>query len=335
MSPPKNDVVIVPNVKDNMFKKLLVIGKTGTGKSSLCNRIAGHEANASIFPVSAAATSCTQTTKFGNVKFGGDKERLVSLIDTIGFDDPDNDTDVKIISELVDKLKNNCDHVNMFAIAVNGQAPRLDGALVAMIRIFEEMFGEEFWTQCVLIFTRVPMDKKGKKMRLKNTSKSDGDIAKEYLKVVETKFPKGGGLSYLFLDACFDEDDEDEENAFKEAMESLYAMVEGAPKLPTSKVNENVQSEHGKLKRELEARERDRDEFTRKIQDMEQQMQEAEKNRSKDEAAYQRQVALMERQMESLEKASENRGKGFFTDLIDAINPFMIISRTVKEIVKK
>ena len=67
----------------------------------------------------------------------GNKERLVSLIDTIGFDDPNNDTDIKIIAELVDKLMNKCDKIHLFIIAVNGQAPRLDGSLVAMLKIFQ------------------------------------------------------------------------------------------------------------------------------------------------------------------------------------------------------
>ena len=90
-----------------------------------------------MFPVSAKAESCTQATAFGNINFDGNKERILSLIDTIGFDDPNNDTDVKIIAELVDKLQNNCDDVHLFIIAVNGQNPRLDGSLVAMIKIFE------------------------------------------------------------------------------------------------------------------------------------------------------------------------------------------------------
>ena len=68
-----------------------------------------------------------------------------SLIDTIGFDDPSNDTDANIITELVFKLRDRCDHVNLFIIAVNGQNPRLDASLVGMIKIFEGMFGEEFW----------------------------------------------------------------------------------------------------------------------------------------------------------------------------------------------
>ena len=68
-----------------------------------------------------------------------------SVIDTIGFDDPSNDTDANIISELVLRLRDTCDYVNSFIIAVNGQHPRLDSSLIGMIRIFEGMFGEGFW----------------------------------------------------------------------------------------------------------------------------------------------------------------------------------------------
>ena len=75
--------------------------------------------------MSEAATSCTQSTVFASAFFNGDKEKPpVNVIDTIGFDDPDNDTDVKIIAELVSQLKNNCDFVNLFGIAVNGLVPR-------------------------------------------------------------------------------------------------------------------------------------------------------------------------------------------------------------------
>ena len=70
---------------------------------------------------------------------------IFSLIDTIGFDDPSNDTDANIISELVIRLKDFCDHVNLFIIAVNGHHDRLDSSLIGMLRIFEGMFSEGFW----------------------------------------------------------------------------------------------------------------------------------------------------------------------------------------------
>ena len=162
----KEDVVmprLLNDVPFNTYKTLLIIGKTGTGKSALCNRIFGKDFNSNIFPVSGAATSCTQSTVLGAGHFDATKERTpVNLIDTIGFDDPKNDTDLKIIVELVSKLKGRCSYVNLFAIAVNGQNPRLDGSLVEMIKIFEEMFGDNFWKQCVLIFTRMPMNEREK-----------------------------------------------------------------------------------------------------------------------------------------------------------------------------
>ena len=105
---------------------------------------------------------------------------LFSLIDTIGFDDPNNDTDANIISELVVKLKNNCDHVNLFIVAVNGQNPRLDASLVGMIKIIEGMFGEKFWSQVLLVFTRLQMDSKSIKRRTKNSDgRTDDDLGSD------------------------------------------------------------------------------------------------------------------------------------------------------------
>ena len=122
-------------IKNNELKKLLVVGKTGSGKSSLCNVLSGYSFNADLFEVSAESRSCTQKTNFRNVFFNGDSMKPISIIDTIGFDDPNKDTDATIISDLVVKLKNDCDYVNLFLITVIGQDPRLDGSLIGMLKV--------------------------------------------------------------------------------------------------------------------------------------------------------------------------------------------------------
>ena len=257
----KEDVLITSNLKGQELNTLLIIGKTGTGKSSLCNRIAGHNLNKEIFEVSAGTSGCTQKTRFGIANFGGNKERMVALIDTIGFDDPNNDVDAVIITELVNKLKNNCDFVNLFGIAVNGQNPRLDHSLIAMIKIFEKMFGDRFWKQCVLIFTRISMDKKNKRKREERQGK-DEDWAENYVRGVEEKFPNAaGGLKYLYLDADLDETDDLEKKAFDKSMEELYQQLNNAPWLPTTKVNEKVSSENAKLRARLEKLEHSKTRF--------------------------------------------------------------------------
>ena len=139
-------------MKDNKLNKLLIIGKTGTGKSSLCNVICGKAHDDAAFPVSAEASTCTQEVKFAEEFFGGDESKRFNIIDTIGFDDPKNDSDAKIIADLVVRLRKNVDHINTFVIAVNGQNPRLDGALLSMIRILEGMFGEQMWMQTLVVF---------------------------------------------------------------------------------------------------------------------------------------------------------------------------------------
>ena len=55
-------VILTDDIDNNGRKKMLVIGKTGTGKSSLCNVMSGHDPHSEIFGVSEGALSCTQAT---------------------------------------------------------------------------------------------------------------------------------------------------------------------------------------------------------------------------------------------------------------------------------
>ena len=106
------------------------------------------------------------------MKLGGNREHYVSLIDTVGFDDPSNDTDVLIIAELVTKLRNGCEFIDTFGITINTQHRRVDGALVAMLRVFEATFGDNFWKQAVLFLTHCSMDEKTKGKRREATGKT-------------------------------------------------------------------------------------------------------------------------------------------------------------------
>ena len=81
-TPTYKGVTVTHSINNNGLKKLLIIGKTGTGKSTLCNVLTGNDPKAKIFPVSSDAESCTQATKFANVWFNGDKSKHISLIDT-------------------------------------------------------------------------------------------------------------------------------------------------------------------------------------------------------------------------------------------------------------
>jgi len=226
------------SIRGNGRKKLLVIGKTGTGKSSLCNVLTGNLPNAKAFPVSSKATTCTQETTFANADFCGVPSKPLSIIDTIGFDDPTKDHDAKIIADLVLQLQQNCDYVNTFVMAVNGQNPRLDGSLLQMIKIFEKMFTAKFWDQVVVVFTRLHMDQPSIERRLEeNEGNADDILAKAYLAEIERLFGvETSRINYLFLDSQYRRTDVNEVQAFFNHSESLYDHLMTMPGLPTSEI---------------------------------------------------------------------------------------------------
>merc|ERR1712051_84941 len=297
MSNIPTGVVPTNTLVDNGRKKILVIGKTGTGKSSLCNVLCGADHDADLFPVSAEAMSCTQRTFFCDAFFLQQQGGALLPDYTIGFDDPDKDDDAGIISELVLKLKNGCDFVNLFVIAVNGQNPRLDGSLVGMIKVFEGMFGQDFWKQVVVLFTRMPMDEKAKKKREKNSKQSDDELAQKYMAEVAKRFKNGKQIDYVFLDSCFDKEDPEETRCFVQAMDKLLNALNAAKPLPTSKVQE-VATEKAALRREIAEKEsaakaaeerliqlaKEQEEDAKKLADQEKQLHQANLNAEKEKA---------------------------------------------------
>ena len=86
--------------------------------------------------------------------------------------------------------------------------------------------------------------------------------------------------------------------------------------LETSKVNDQVESEHGKLKKGLEARRKDQEEFTKQLEEVDAKWKEAEKNRGKDEAKYLQGIKNLEDGMKKMELESDKRrGGGFLADV--------------------
>ena len=83
-------------------------------------------------------------------------ERPTKIIDTIGFGNPDRDTDAYAIHELVNKLKEVETQTVIFTIAVNAQNRRLDKSLLNMIVIFQKkMVSKSFWQLTEIFSTNV------------------------------------------------------------------------------------------------------------------------------------------------------------------------------------
>ena len=113
-------------------------------------------------------------------------------------------------------------------MVINGQSLRLNKTLIAMFQSFERLFGEDFWPNAVLLFTKRPMDRKNKIRRMK-TGSTDDETAANFCKSLRQIFAKCDSLKYLYLDAHYDPTDEDEKVAFDSASDNLWNLIASTP----------------------------------------------------------------------------------------------------------
>ena len=121
-------------------KVVLIIGKTGVGKSTLCNKLVSTDQ----FPTSQGTDSCTREIRVQDGFYLGDKELPITLIDTVGFGDKAQDSDSTETTALIRKLKQDFSHVNLFVIVLNGNDPRIDKSQKEMLDLFAAVLTEKF-----------------------------------------------------------------------------------------------------------------------------------------------------------------------------------------------
>ena len=157
----------VSNEDDYPSPRIVIIGQTGVGKSSLANVLLGRDAQ---FNGTGHDHGCfkvhwgdgkvvTTKTCYDKGKWlGYQNQTEVTIIDTPGFGDK-NEEETKTIDNLVDFLKNKIRFVHVFVIAVNGQdTPRFTKAMQSMLSLFTKIFGDEFWSNTAIEITRWDFD---------------------------------------------------------------------------------------------------------------------------------------------------------------------------------
>ena len=129
-------------------KKIVVIGATGTGKSTLCNVISGKKHNDNeVFPVSPNMESCTNVTKQSSELWQGTGFN-VNVIDTPGLCDShgDNAKNIFQMASILSKEKS----VDLFLIVIQ-KGTKVGPALVEMISVFKLCFGMKFLEENTVI----------------------------------------------------------------------------------------------------------------------------------------------------------------------------------------
>ena len=130
--------------------RIVLLGSTGDGKSSLANALLGLEHN-KVFKESSRPESCTVTTAEQTGAWLGTGS-LCTIIDTPGMNDSQG-RDLNHVDHILETLKKGR-WVNTFLVVRKGDNLRMDGPFKDMLKMFEMIFGESFWQHIVMSISK-------------------------------------------------------------------------------------------------------------------------------------------------------------------------------------
>eukprot|EP00484_Ammonia_sp_Unknown_P023796 CAMPEP_0197033698 /NCGR_PEP_ID=MMETSP1384-20130603/12038_1 /TAXON_ID=29189 /ORGANISM="Ammonia sp." /LENGTH=360 /DNA_ID=CAMNT_0042463541 /DNA_START=52 /DNA_END=1134 /DNA_ORIENTATION=- len=142
-----------PERDDPNTKIVVLIGMTGAGKSTFCNRLWGDssdEADEGPFETSYGSTSCTQAHSKRIIEICGTR---ITVVDTPGYNDSTG-RDEQHCNKLCKYLKG-CPGINAFVLIRNASQIRFDMAFQLMLKQYYSMFGEIFFQKLIIMATKI------------------------------------------------------------------------------------------------------------------------------------------------------------------------------------
>jgi len=203
--------------------RLVILGATGVGKSSLANVLLGRDKNYKgkefsngCFHVSAGLKSITKDTCADMGYWLGDPGmQTVTVIDTPGFGDLLVEEE-KTIESLVATLKDKIKYVHVFIIAFKQTDNRMTNSLRSMISLFEKMFGKKFWDNVILEATHWNHGEDAVRIRQESRPPLTAQFwTDEFNRMLKREFSLGRDLDSVFIDTFHHVDSQHEVQVFK------------------------------------------------------------------------------------------------------------------------
>jgi len=223
-------LLLAQDVENFPEPRLVIIGQTGAGKSTLANVLLGEsvECENCTFNVCNGHDSCTKKTKYAVDQWLGDGDNF-TIVDTPGFGDSDNDDDA-LIDEMMDVLKNVIEGCNGIVLLINGEEERFDASLQQMMREMQALFGEDFWRFTIIGVSHWAYDMQSVMAR-NHTGKTEQFFMEEWNQLLQEKFHINVTLDGVFIDSWSQQPwniyDEGQQIAFKRETTKLWDFAKG------------------------------------------------------------------------------------------------------------
>ena len=228
--------VTVDNEDRFASPRIVILGATGVGKSSLANVLMGRDKNYKgmgfedgcfkVLGLNNMGQSVTKRTCEDQGHWLGNYSLpKFTVIDTPGFGN-DLVEEERTIEGLVNILKDEIRYIHAFVIAFKQQDNRMTASLRSMIGLFQKMFGDHFWENAILEATHWNYHDHSIKMR----AASEPPISENWWKTQFNRlFAKEYGVHHtlpaLFIDTYYNADNPQEVDKFKMYTDKLWQFA--------------------------------------------------------------------------------------------------------------
>ena len=198
------EIPFITNVEHcDPLKTLMVMGSVGEGKSSICNLLANS--SEFLFPINKL-----DTIHMENVTWRESQEPFC-LIDTPGLFAHDRNRENEILDQMISELKTKVQHVNTFAIVLNGTNPRFDQSRKQMIRVFMKIFGSQiFEKNTVFIISHWSYNEYSVEKRIR-TNQDEVSKTNGINKILQEFGVKNSAVPVIFIDSKSGDDSVEQE----------------------------------------------------------------------------------------------------------------------------
>ena len=232
--------------KDYASPRIVILGQTGSGKSSLANILLGKGLNHpglqnGCFKRGGSETGgsvvTTETCADEAHWLGNATNHRVTVIDTPGFGD-NLEKEEKTIEGLAKVLKNEIKYVNTFVIAFKGDDKRITLSMRTMLDVFVKMFGDAFWDNVVIEVTFWKFDEGNVRIRVNDIpSKTESNKTEDLNDILKSRLGVIKSLPTFFIDSHYDQENSEEVEKFKEYTDKLLKFATTAPRFDLKDIN--------------------------------------------------------------------------------------------------
>merc|ERR1719295_1483248 len=205
--------------------RMVILGQTGTGKSTLSNVLLGQpfDCKNCTFPVCNGLDSCTKETKYATGSWLGNGANF-TVVDTPGFGDSDQD-DNDLIDEMMTTLKDAVKSANTLMLLIKGDQTRFNTALQQMLREMEALFGRMFWNNVIIGVSFWPYDEASVAKR-KHHEITEEKFIRQLNNQLNEKFHINPSVQGVFIDAMsqasWNKNDATQQEAFQRETGKLW-----------------------------------------------------------------------------------------------------------------